>query len=183
MSIYCSLNCKDTFYSLNILYTLYVHFTIQTHRPTKNFLSSRSKDKDLVQVWEIRVNKAWFRCLTQFRLMRHQPRALAGAIRKETLSAEIVRLICRTYPLASLRIKLTPKKAEPRDGRVTDFRYYLNTQFQRLLKPNYLGLFKNIKPVDFFFFASLHLVYVLLTKRKRISAQQANQGFSIQQPV
>lgn len=86
MSIYYSLNCIDTFCSSNALYTLRVDFTIQTHRPTKNFLSPLSKDKDLVQTWAIRVNKAWFWCLTQLRLMRHQPRALAGAIRKEVLS-------------------------------------------------------------------------------------------------
>lgn len=86
------------------------------HRPTKHFLSPPPKIRICVRSGQS-VNKAWFQCLTQLRLPRHQPRALAGAIRKEySLSAEIVRLICRTYPFASLRIKLTQKKAEPRDG-------------------------------------------------------------------
>lgn len=116
------------FVSLQIHVLLDAYFTVQTNKQTyKNFTFPHSKDKELFQVWTISY-KDWFRRLTQFRPLRHQPRAFAGTIRKEVLSFCWSWEACLyNISLCYLENKSNAEESRAKKQKVTESPHHLNT--------------------------------------------------------
>ena len=176
------------FINTDNIYILHLYLYSQLKHTYKKFPSLPPKDKDLAQALGNQLQRfsSWPNsgpedCSPELWL------ELLISGKRCSLSAGVANLVCRLYPFTGLRTSLVnterrKQSQESESDRLPASFEYLVPAIPETKIP---AAFQH-EPSDFFFFfssASLHSVYVLLTKRKLNSVEQSNKGFSIQQLV